>query len=108
MKDGVEIFTRKRLIALGLWLVLAIIIWNTLFDDAVNSAAHRYIVAAVYASRGQGPTVSMDAIMQPAIVHGAWLATGCATLVLAIGVAGVAWSIWQEQRRAVSAPQTQN
>ena len=97
-------FTRARKIALGLWTVLAIAVWNSIFDNDVNLAAHRYIVAAIDAARGKRPPVSMDAIMRPAVAHGARVATAWGLLVLAVGVGGVGWSIWRERRAWRAAP----
>jgi hypothetical protein len=100
MKRGV--LTRTRLLALGLWLVLAIVVWNSIFDEAVNEAAHRYIEAATEAARAGQPLVSMDAIMRPAIAHGAWTATAWGVLTLAVGVAGLVWSVRRERRTRTS------
>jgi hypothetical protein len=93
------LLTRTRLLALGLWLALAIVVWNSVFDEAVNEAAHRYIAAAVEASRAGRPLVSMDAIMRPAIVHGAWAATAWGLLTVAVGIAGFVWSVRRESRK---------
>jgi hypothetical protein len=97
-----RILTRARLLALGLWLVLAIVVWNSVFDEAVNEAAHRYIAAAREASQAGRPLVSMDAIMRPAIVHGAWVATAWGLLIAAVGVAGFIWSVRRERRHVAS------
>jgi hypothetical protein len=51
--------TRGRLVALGLWLALAIVVWNSIFDAAVNGAAHRYVIEATEAARSGRPYVSM-------------------------------------------------
>lgn len=100
MKRGV--LTRTRLLALALWLVLAIVVWNSVFDEAVNEAAHRYIATAIEASRAGQPLVSMDAIMRPAIVHGAWAATAWGLLTVAIGIAGLVWSVRRERLKMAS------
>jgi hypothetical protein len=80
--------TRAR-VALWLWIALAIIVWNVVFDHTLVVAGREYIVAATLAMRAGGPYARMDNWMHPAVVRGLWLASVAAAGILATGMIGI-------------------
>jgi hypothetical protein len=76
-------------LAAGLWIALAVIVWNVVFDHVIVVAGRSYIAAAGRAARGLGPYVRMDDWMRPAVTHGLVLATLSAAALLGIGFAGI-------------------
>jgi hypothetical protein len=81
--------TAARL-ARALWIVLAVIVWNVVFDHAIVVAGRDYIAAARRAAiTPAGPFANMDDWMRPAVTRGFWLATAAAAAVLLAGLAAV-------------------
>src|SRR5438552_252953 len=60
-------------LALALWIVWAVVVWNVIFDQVIVLAGRDYIQAALAAAAG--PFANMDDWMRPAVTRGAWLAT---------------------------------
>ena len=71
-------------LALALWIVWAVVVWNVIFDQVIVLAGRDYIQAALAA--GAGPFANMDDWMRPAVTRGAWLATAAAGAILVTGV----------------------
>jgi ABC-type dipeptide/oligopeptide/nickel transport system permease subunit len=71
-------------LALVLWIVWAVVVWNVIFDQTIVLAGRDYIQAAMAAS--VGPFANMDDWMRPAVTRGAWLATAGAGAILVTGV----------------------
>ena len=83
---------RAARLALALWILWAVIVWNVVFDHAVIMAARAYLHAAAAAARGPGPYVRMDDWMHPAVVRGLWTATASALAIASVGVLSVRWA----------------
>jgi hypothetical protein len=76
-------------LAITLWILWAVVVWNVVFDQVIVRAGRDYIGAAARASRGDSPRPDMDAFMRPAVTRGLWIATASGGLVLFIGLASV-------------------
>jgi len=81
--------TARRL-ALVLWIVLAVIVWNVVFDHVIVVAGRSYIAAARLAAVTTGRFANMDDWMRPAVMRGFWIATASAGFVLLTGLAALA------------------
>jgi hypothetical protein len=73
---------RAARIAVGLWIVWAVILWNVVFDHVIVVAGRSYISAAVRAAAGPGPYARMDDWMRPAITRAFWTASAAAGVLL--------------------------
>lgn len=76
-------------IALVLWTVWAVLVWNVVFDHVIVAAGRAYIAAANRAA--DSSTLphryeNMDAWMRPAVSRGARTATASAGVVLVTGL----------------------
>ena len=76
---------RRRLLAAGLWALLAFLIWNVRFDLGVRQAATRYLVARGLYLQDLGPRVEMGPHMRAGVAAAARAAT-----LVALPAAGVA------------------
>jgi hypothetical protein len=76
---------RSVTVAVVLWLVLAFLVWNDVFDRVIVLAGRRYAHDATVLYRSTGQYLRIDDVMRPAIAHGVRLATAAAG-----GIAGVA------------------
>src|SRR5688572_21295478 len=72
--------------ALALWFVLALVVWNVVFDRVLVLAGRQYVYAATQAARGSGPYLRVDDWMRPAVSRATRTASGAAVLILTIGV----------------------
>ena len=93
---------RASHIALLLWLVWAVIVWNVVFDHVIVVAGREYIAAAqARAMRGAPARLTtggaeapgahpsgyenMDSWMRPAVARGFWIASSCSAAILGAG-----------------------
>lgn len=79
----------KRRLAVILWIVLAVVVWNVVFDHVIVEAGRAYIIAAATAAQTGRPYELIDAWMRPAGSRALWWATGSAVVILAVGLAAV-------------------
>ena len=79
---------RKRLAA-ALWIVLAVVVWNVVFDQVLVFAGRRYVQAASAAASAARPYVRIDDWMRPALDRALWTATLAAGAILIVGLVGV-------------------
>jgi hypothetical protein len=81
----------ERRVAAGLWLLLAFVLWNALFDYGVRRAARDYLNQRQQYVDGLGSPVTIDAVMRPAISRSAWTASAWSVGVCGVGLAATAW-----------------
>ena len=79
----------KRRVAVILWIVLAVVVWNVVFDHVLVEAGRAYIIAADTAARGGQPYELIEVWMRPARSRGLGWATGSAVVILVVGLAAV-------------------
>ena len=98
---------RAGCLALVLWIVLAVVVWNVVFDRVVVLAGRQFVYAAYVAAASHRPYLRIDAWMRPAVARGVRLATYTAASVLAVGIAAIALAMRRElamaQRRLLQA-----
>jgi hypothetical protein len=78
---------RKRRVALALWVIWAVVVWNAVFDYTIVEAGNRYVVAAT-AGAYRRAYVGMDDWMAPAVRSGLRRATAASAAIVLVGVAG--------------------
>ena len=77
-------------IARALWIALAVVVWNVVFDRVIVVSGRNYVAAAERAAAAPaGPFANMDDWMRPAVTRGCWTATAAAGVVLFTGLAAV-------------------
>jgi len=72
-------------VAIGLWILWAIVVWNVIFDRVIVVAGRTYLKAAATAADSGGPYARIDDWMRPAAIRGAWLASAASALIVLIG-----------------------
>jgi hypothetical protein len=70
-------------VAAWLWIVLAFVVWNVVFDRVIVQAGRDYVDLARSAARS-GVRVRIEDTMQPARSRALWLATASAAAVLVV------------------------
>jgi hypothetical protein len=86
-------------LASALWLVLAFVVWNVVFDRVLVLAGRRYAHAAAIAAREGHPYILIDDWMRPAIAHGVRLASVTALGIAVFGLVAVAAASRIDRRR---------
>jgi hypothetical protein len=76
-------------VAAALWIVLAVIVWNAVFDYQIVVAGRLYVHAAAAAAQAGSTYARVDDWIRPAITRGLWLASAAAGAILLAGFLGV-------------------
>ncbi len=79
-------------LAIGLWIVFGVVVWNVVFDRILVVEARRYSLAAVMAARRGAPYQAIDDWMQPAMRRGLWTASAAGGGVLLVGLFAIRWA----------------
>ena len=80
---------RRIQLAIALWAVLAVVVWNVVFDQVLVFAGRRYIVTAAGAARSGGEFVLVEPWMRDAAATAFWTATISAAGVALVASAGL-------------------
>jgi hypothetical protein len=82
---------RVRL-ALALWIAWAVVVWNVVFDHAIEIAGRAYLHSAAVAAQSGAPYARIEDVMRPGATTAFWTASGAAGVILAIGCAGLGFA----------------
>jgi hypothetical protein len=75
----------RRRVAVWLWIALAVIVWNVVFDQVIIDAGRHYVEVATASAGSNGPYLNIQDTMRPARSRALWLATGSAGAILVVG-----------------------
>jgi len=78
-------FNRRARIAVGLWIAWAVVVWNVVFDHAIEIAGRAYLHTAAVAAQSGAPYARIEDAMRPGAATAFWTACGAAGVILAIG-----------------------
>ncbi len=82
--------TRRVRLAVILWLAFAVVVWNVVFDRILVVEGREYVYAAATAVSESAPYVLAGPWMRAAQSRALVIATGAASVVLTIGLIGIA------------------
>jgi hypothetical protein len=77
---------RAQRIAVALWLVLAVGLWNAIFEMMVVRGVKEYLFRAALFDAGRGPLTPIRQVMDPAIFDATWVATLWTSIVVLAGL----------------------
>ena len=89
---------RVRL-AVALWIVWALVVWNVVFDRVLVNAGRDYVRTAMAAANGPGPYARIDDRMLPALTQALVAASAAAVVIVLVGLVGIRLAV----RRPTSA-----
>lgn len=69
-----------------LWVALAVVVWNAVYDRVLINATRAYVVTAKAAAEGSGPYARIEDFMQPARSRALALASLAAGVVVVVGL----------------------
>jgi hypothetical protein len=79
--------SRSERLAAGLWIGLAVVVWNGLYDLRITLGVRDYLLAAALHADGRGPAVVMSDAMRLTVRDAVLVASLWASVVLAAGLA---------------------
>lgn len=77
---------RRERIAVGLWLIIAVVVWNGLYDLLLARSTQTYLFRQAIHQAGLGPWVDLTGALDVAVRDAAWLSTLWASLLLLAGL----------------------
>ena len=77
---------RRQRIAVGLWVVVAIVVWNGLYDLLLARSTQTYLFQQALHQAGLGPWVDLTAALDAAVRDAVWLSTLWASVLLLAGL----------------------
>jgi hypothetical protein len=78
--------TRARRIATALWLVLAIVVWNGLYDLRITLGVRDYLLKQALHEAGRGPAVTISQAMDATVRDAVMVASLWGAIILAGGL----------------------
>ena len=100
IKSTIHHLRHSARLAAALWLLLAFVVWNVVFDRILVLAGRRYSYAAAMAVREGKNYLRIDDWMRPAIAHGARVASVTALGIAVFGLIAVAIASRADKRRS--------
>ena len=73
---------RRERVCVVVWIVLAVALWNAIFEMLVAQGVKQYLYRAAMHDAGRAPFVAIGTIMDPAIYRATWVATMWTSVVL--------------------------
>lgn len=80
---------RKVVVAVALWLVFAVVVWNVIFDRLIVLAGRRYSHDAYVLYRSTGRYLLINDVMRPAIAHAVRVASGVAGTIAVVALIAI-------------------
>jgi hypothetical protein len=77
---------RRRRVAAACWLVVAAIVWNTVYDLLMTRAVKEHLLRVAMHEAGRGPLIPLSQVMDYSIYDAVWKATLAASLILLAGL----------------------
>ena len=76
---------RERWLA-GLWVGLAIALWNGVYDMTLGVGIKEYLFRSALHEAGRAPRVSIATVLDPFVFEAIWVSTFWASLVMLAGL----------------------
>lgn len=89
----------SRRLALGVWIALAVVVWNGLYDLRITLGVRDYLIDQALFESGRGPAVSIAEAMRDTVRDAVMVATLWAGIILAAG-------LWTIRTLTARAPET--
>jgi hypothetical protein len=80
---------RRQRVAVCLWIVIAVVVWNGLYDELLAKRTQTYLFEQALHLAGQGPWVDLTAALDAGVRHAALVSTLWAGLLFCAGLATI-------------------
>lgn len=85
-----------------LWIALALVVWNVVFDRVLVLAGRTYVHDASVAATRHEPFLKIDDYMRPAVHRGVWLGSLAGGAIALAGLTAVTLAATRDARRAAA------
>lgn len=72
--------------AVGLWLVVALLVWNGVYDLMLGRGIKDYLFRDALYHAGRGPHIPIAAVMDSTVYDAVWVSSLCASVILLAGL----------------------
>ena len=80
---------RRERLAVCLWVVIAIVVWNGLYDLLLARSTQTYLFKQAIHQAGLGPWVDLTSALDAAVRDAVWISTLWASVLLLAGMATI-------------------
>ena len=77
---------RRQRIAVALWVVVGIVVWNGVYDLLVGQGIKEYLFRQALYQAGRAPNVSIASVMDPFVYYATWVSTLWASVIVLAGL----------------------
>jgi hypothetical protein len=84
-----EALTRRERVAVALWIVVSIVVGNTIYDLIMTRAIKEYMFRVALYQAGRGPLTSMPEVMDRNVYYATWISLLFASAVALAGFATI-------------------
>jgi hypothetical protein len=77
---------RRERLAVVLWLIIALVVWNGLYDLLLARSTETYLFRQAIHQAGRGPSVDLSSAMAAAVRDAVWISTLWASVLLLSGL----------------------
>jgi hypothetical protein len=87
-------------VALALWMVLAFVVWNVIFDRMIVLAGRRYVHDAYDLYHSTGRYLLINDVMRPAVARAFKVASITATGIVLVSLVAIRLASRRDRRRS--------
>ena len=80
---------RARRWAIGFWIVMAVVVWNGLYDLRITLGVRDHLMKQALHDAGRGPAVTITEDMDATVKDAVLVASLWAAIILAVGLLSV-------------------
>jgi hypothetical protein len=77
---------RPQRLAVGLWLVVALVVWNGVYDFVVMRGVKEFLFRQALYEAGRGPQTAIAMVMDSTVFDAVWIASIWASVILLAGL----------------------
>jgi hypothetical protein len=82
----VQRLPRRERILVGVWIVVAIVLWNGVYDMTLGEGIKEYLFRSALHDAGRGPQVTIASVLDPFLFDALWVSTFWASVVMLAGL----------------------
>ena len=77
---------RRDRIAITLWFLVAVGLWNAIYDQIVEKGIKEYLFRSTLSDAGRAPRVAIATVLEPFLFDAVWVSTFWAGVVMLAGL----------------------
>jgi hypothetical protein len=77
---------RREKVAIALWALVAIGLWNAIYDQILEKGIKEYLFRSTLHDAGRAPRVAIATVLEPFLFDAVWVSTFWAGLVMLAGL----------------------